>query len=102
VLVGAITTEALLIGLATALAGALGTYIVARRRMSGSIKTSEATSLWEESQAMRKELRDELVATRDELKACQDELDQLRETEPDGDGQPDDDTTTVEGGGSFA
>lgn len=35
----------------------LGTYLIARRRMSGSVESSEAVELWKESSAMRKDYR---------------------------------------------
>lgn len=39
---------------AAALIGALASYIVAARRFSGKIETTEAKDLWEESRAIRK------------------------------------------------
>jgi hypothetical protein len=51
---------------------ALGTYAVARRKSSGSIKTTEAETLWKESSAMRAELRAELEAQEGELKLQRD------------------------------
>jgi chromosome segregation ATPase len=38
----------------------LVTYIVASRRMSGKIATSDATDLWKESQSIRDDYRDRL------------------------------------------
>lgn len=48
---------------------ALGGYFIAKRVNSGSIDTSAAADLWQESQAMRKELRDETVDLRGQLDA---------------------------------
>jgi septal ring factor EnvC (AmiA/AmiB activator) len=54
VIIGALITAAL-------------TYYGVRRNSSGDIDTSDAATLWAESQAMRKELRDEVVSLRKEL-----------------------------------
>lgn len=65
-----------------AVLAALGTYLIGRRQTSGTIKTSEASTLWTESQAMRKELRDEVERLRTDLvdrdKRCAEEVAQLR------------------------
>lgn len=52
-------------------------YFIARRTTSGSIDTSDAATLWAESQAMRKELRDEVVSLRTELIELRKELTDL-------------------------
>lgn len=54
--------------IAVALISGLFTLLVARRTKSGKIDTSEAASLWVEGNAMRKELRDEVVFLKGELK----------------------------------
>lgn len=59
--------EAFLAGAAAALITAFVSYLIARRTNSGSVDTSDAAVLWAESQAMRKELRDEVVSLRTEL-----------------------------------
>lgn len=46
------------------LIAAIGGYMIAKRTTSGSIDTTDAATLWKESQAMRQELRDEVVALR--------------------------------------
>lgn len=51
-------------GIICAFIGAFGTYVAVKRKNSGKIETSEASELWQESQAMRKELRDEVVYLR--------------------------------------
>lgn len=71
------TLIAVLAVLGTAVTG-LAAWAVARRATSGSVKTSEAESLWAESQAMRKELRDEATASRAELLALRAELSGVR------------------------
>lgn len=57
-------SETLILGLISALvavATALGSYIVIRRKSSGKIATSDASDLWAESQSIRKELRDRVA-----------------------------------------
>ncbi len=56
------------------LATVLGTYLIARRQSSGKIDTSDAASLWLESQSMRADLRAEVVALRVEVAALRIEL----------------------------
>lgn len=53
---------------------ALVTYLIARRSSSGSIATSEAESLWKEANAMRQELRDEVILLRGQLNTTQTQL----------------------------
>jgi peptidoglycan hydrolase CwlO-like protein len=64
---------------------AVVTYLVARRQTSGKIGTSDAATLWAESQAMRKELRDEVLLLRNdvqdlrtEIRGLKSEIDRLR------------------------
>jgi predicted nucleic acid-binding Zn-ribbon protein len=57
---------------------AYGTYWVARRQSSGTIKTSDASDLWAESQAMRAELRTEVIGLREEIVVLNKELRDLR------------------------
>lgn len=52
---------------------AAGTYLVARQKSSGRIGTSEASDLWAESQAIRRELRDEVTALRNQIRSDEDE-----------------------------
>lgn len=65
----------------------LVTYFIARRNSSGSISTSDAASLWKESNTLRQEYRDraELLEKRLEevntkLEAVMEELNTLRST----------------------
>lgn len=46
---------------------AVGAYFIAKRTTSGNIDTSDAATLWAESQAIRKDLRDEIVLLRGEV-----------------------------------
>ena len=58
-----------LTALLTALPGVLiagGALVVARRKASGSIRSSESKELWEESASIRVELRAEVTALRAE------------------------------------
>ena len=66
--------EVFFAGAGAAIATALVSYLIARRNNSGTIDTSDAATLWAESQAMRKELRDEVVSLRTELAAVKKEL----------------------------
>jgi hypothetical protein len=58
----------------TIIAGILGsvtTIFIARRQNSGEIKTSEAATLWAESQSIRKEQREELRLVKNDLAELQ-------------------------------
>lgn len=68
----------LLSGLLAASITALASYIIVRRQSSGRIATSEAVSLWAESQAMRKDLREEVRDLRIQLAQNREEIDRLR------------------------
>lgn len=65
-------------GVGGAVVAALVSYLIARRKTSGSVDTSEADSLWRESRVLREELRDEVKAYRENLIAAQAEAAQLR------------------------
>lgn len=63
----------------------LVTYFIARRNTSGNISTSDAASLWAESNALRKEYRDRaellekrLEAVNNKLQGVMEELGTLR------------------------
>lgn len=56
----------LLVGIIPAVLTALVTWAVAKRSRSGKVATTEAETLWAESQAMRLELRNEVAALRAE------------------------------------
>lgn len=51
---------ALLAALGAALVGALGSYFVAARKLSGKIATSDASQLWQESKDIRGDYRERL------------------------------------------
>lgn len=60
------------------LAVGVSAYMVARRQNSGRVETSDAATLWAESQAMRKELRDEVASLRREVSEMAAEIRGLR------------------------
>lgn len=66
--------EAFLVGAAAAVITGLVSYLIVRRTNSGNIDTSDAAVLWAESQAMRKELRDEVVSLRTEVTSLKRDL----------------------------
>lgn len=55
-------------------------WLIARRTTSGSISTSDAATLWAESNSLRKEYRDRAVALEAELKTVMDKLEHLEAT----------------------
>lgn len=75
---------AVAVPLVVALIAASGTYLVARRTRSGDIGTSDASDLWAESQAIRKELREEVISLREQLsiqgQRCQERITALERT----------------------
>jgi chromosome segregation ATPase len=52
-------------------------YITAARKLSGKIKSTEATTLWQASETMRTELRSEIDDLRGRLKECFDRVEAL-------------------------
>lgn len=66
-------TAALIVAVATAL-GTLARYLNLNRKLSGKIATSDATQLWEASESMRKEYRDDLAAANKRLAALEGRL----------------------------
>ncbi len=67
----------ILVGFIASISGAIVTYKIGKRKTSGSIDTSDAAVLWSESKAMRKELRDEVIALRDEIEVLKDTISDL-------------------------
>ena len=63
-----------LIPLIAALAAPIVTYLVAARRLSGKIATSEAATLWEEGRLIREEYRRRFEDCEKQLKVCRHEL----------------------------
>lgn len=69
-----------LIAILAAVVSATATYLAVRRKTSGNVGTSEASDLWAESQAMRRELRDEASELRREVATLRTEAVDLRAT----------------------
>jgi septal ring factor EnvC (AmiA/AmiB activator) len=72
-------------GIIVAVVGAIGaglaglvTWLVARRKNSGSVATSDAGQLWEEGKSIRADMRAEIVGLRVELAAAREETRNLR------------------------
>lgn len=68
---------AVVLGLLTMLGGGGVTWLVSRRKSSGRINTTEAETLWSESQKMRQELRDEVASLRIEAGNMRSDNDRL-------------------------
>lgn len=67
------------LGTLGAVATAVVTWLIARRKSSGSIHTSEADQLWAESASMRSDLRQETIALRAEVVSLRDEAVKMRD-----------------------
>lgn len=64
-------------GVVTALISALGAYLLAARRMSGRIETSAAKELWDESAAMRADMRAQNAELRAQIAECRETIARL-------------------------
>lgn len=62
--------ETWLVPIAVAVVTGFFAFVAAARKLSGSIRTSEATSLWQEAANLRKEYKDEVSALRQQLGEC--------------------------------
>jgi len=60
--------------LGAALFGALVTYLVAIRRASGRIATTEASTLWEAAEQMREEYREQIAVLNEVVKGLRDRI----------------------------
>ncbi len=67
-------TVPILLGVIGAVISGAVAFAVARRQRSGRIDTTEAETLWAESQAMRTELRNEAETCRGEVSALRTEM----------------------------
>lgn len=63
-----LSVATLVVGVLSVIAAPLVAYIVATRRLSGKISTSEASELWKESTAIRHDYRDRLRFADDHLR----------------------------------
>lgn len=68
-----------LIPVTIALVGPIGAYLVASRRLSGKIGTSEAGDLWKESQSIRNDYRDRLGVADDRTRDLEKRVAKLEE-----------------------
>lgn len=62
-----------------AIISGLTAYMIARRKGSGSIRTSEAGDLWAEAQAIRKDLRTDNQEMRELISTLRDRLNKLEQ-----------------------
>lgn len=69
----------LLVGLVGITATYLGATYAARRANSGKVANSDASDLWEESRAIRQELRDRVVDLEQKHETCERRADGLQE-----------------------
>jgi predicted RNase H-like nuclease (RuvC/YqgF family) len=67
-----------LVVLVGTLAGAAVTWVVATRKSSGKIVTSEATVLWEASESIRHDLTAQVATLTSEVVALRTEIKELR------------------------
>ena len=67
-----------LVGMGGIAITALVTYLVARRKGGGTVRTSEAADLWGQTQALLHQLSDEAAASRAEAAASRSESSALR------------------------
>jgi hypothetical protein len=72
------TALELVLAAGAAVSGGGMTWLVARRRSSGTVATSEASDLWTEGQLMRADLRAEVVSLRDDVQRLGTQLDEMR------------------------
>lgn len=77
VLVFAALSPALVIGLIVGISAPLVSFIIAARRFSGKIQTTEAAALWEEAGKLREEYRLESAGLRARLVACEGRIAEL-------------------------
>lgn len=66
--------ESVLIGIGAAAIAGIATYLVGRRKTSGSISTSDAASLWAESNNLREEYKERAEKLETQLQAVNDQL----------------------------
>lgn len=69
--------DAILAGLGAALATGIVSYLIARRKNSGSISTSDAASLWEESNNLRAEYKAQAEANRERAEKLEKQLEKV-------------------------
>lgn len=65
------------LAIAALLVGALATYLGVVRRLSGRIKTTDASKLWDEATAMRREYREEIERMQKVINSLTTRLDEV-------------------------
>lgn len=66
-------------GIGAAAITAIVSFLIARRTSSGRISTTEAATLWQESQTMRHELRDEVAKWQAKAETLEAKIDTLEQ-----------------------
>lgn len=77
----AIEWQPILVALTAAIGGLLASvisWLIAKRQTSGSISTSDASTLWSSAEQIRKELKQEVIERREENKELREENDKLK------------------------
>jgi chromosome segregation ATPase len=69
----------ILVPVLVALIGALGAYIAAVRKLSGSVSTSTAEDLWEESRSIRQDYQQRIMELNRVVDACRTRLEAVEE-----------------------
>lgn len=72
-------TAALIVGLLGVILGPLVAYVVASRKLSGKIATSEAADLWAESSRLREDYRKQLARSEQRVTQLQARVDEQDE-----------------------
>lgn len=73
-------TLAIFVGLLSALISPLVAYVVAVRRLSGKVSTSDASELWKESTSIREDYRDRLRYSDEQIRRLEERMQRLEET----------------------
>lgn len=69
----------IIVGIVTGLGGSLFVYLVALRKLSGTVKHSEAEQLWAESKAIREDLQERNEFLTGRLDRCESRVATLEE-----------------------
>lgn len=65
------------LAIAAAIAGPIGAYLLAAKRLSGSIKSSEASDLWKESASLREDLMSRIRTLNGTIENCEKRIEEL-------------------------
>lgn len=68
-----------LVSIVVALIGAVGAYLAAVKKLSGKVRTSEATDLWAESKNIRDDYRSRITELNDVLARCEERIEALEQ-----------------------